>query len=253
MSEAASDIESVDAALQEWRQGDLVLENAPALVHLADLRKPLTVEATATASEEGLDAEDYAVGAVFSEVRGLVVLTQSCDIVRSCKQRPFVEVAALVELTPDQYRLVEKNRMPSFACIPRLADQRLAVHLDRSMTIEKAVLADCVRVAGLEGDDQVRAFSDALARKRSRFAFPTDFILGLTALRKRLTERHSKNSVEGAHIRALREIRVRAAPSWTAAAVFLTLWFVIDGDPIGHPASWGDVVEEWASLIKLDG
>jgi hypothetical protein len=35
------------------------------------------------------------------QVLGLVVVTQSCDVVRSCTERPYVEVCPLVEVDDD--------------------------------------------------------------------------------------------------------------------------------------------------------
>jgi hypothetical protein len=47
-------------------------------------------EAAAHADEEGIQA-------LTSEVAGLVVVTQTCDIVRTCTTRPHVEVALLMQ------------------------------------------------------------------------------------------------------------------------------------------------------------
>ena len=49
-------------------------------------------------------------------------------------------------------------------------------------------------------------------------------------LMERMSERHDRQSGEGRALRSLREIRVRAAPSWDADAVELTFWFVRNDD-----------------------
>jgi hypothetical protein len=37
----APDLSEIDAAMRPWRQGDIVLENAPFFLHLADLEHPI--------------------------------------------------------------------------------------------------------------------------------------------------------------------------------------------------------------------
>ncbi|MDH3598137.1 MAG: hypothetical protein OEU26_00700, partial [Candidatus Tectomicrobia bacterium] len=113
---------------------------------------------------------DEGVEIVESSVEGFVVLTQTCDIVRQCTERPFLEVGPIIEV-PEQFaHEIERGRRPSYAIIPALRDRRLIVDLDRTMTIEKAVLAHWSRVAGCRTDEETRQFSLALARKRVRFA-----------------------------------------------------------------------------------
>jgi hypothetical protein len=73
-----------------------VLGSDAPFVHLADLDAPTTSHAEELAGESG--AERLAVVSV--EALGLVVLTQTCDLVRTCTDRPFVEVCPLVEM-PD--------------------------------------------------------------------------------------------------------------------------------------------------------
>ena len=54
-------------------------------------------------------------------------------------------------------------------------------------------------------------------------------------LRRRLVEKHNKSSPEGEALRALLEIRVRAAPSWSAQEVELMFWFI--GDDASRPTN----------------
>ena len=57
---------------------------------------------------------------------------------------------------------------------------------------------------------------------------------------------------EGAHLLALREIRVRAAPSWDADQVQLNWWFVKDDDPQDVPADWPTLFDRWLALFEQD-
>lgn len=221
---------SVDAALLTWRQGDCVV-GEQWFVFRTDLERPLTSDGAAAAAE-GIDTAE-------SEVFGFMVLTQTCDLVRKSSERPFVEVCPLVEVDEAQHREIERSRRPNFAFVPALADRCLVGDLDRVMTIEKAVVAGWDRVAGWQTDAEARRLALALARKRARVAFPDDFVAFATPLMSRMSSKHDKQSDEGRALRALREIRVRAEPSWDADAVKLAFWFIRDADDARSRASAG--------------
>ncbi len=99
LSEDSDEARQIDQALGVWRQGDLALEEKW-FVHVGDPAKPLTRASADLAPDAGIQAID-------TEVEGLVVLTQTCDIVRTCagpKGRPFIEVALLVTLGEIEFR-----------------------------------------------------------------------------------------------------------------------------------------------------
>ena len=207
---------------------------------------PLTPEAEEAAKEDFDLAE--------AEVRGLVVISQTCDIVRGCADRPFVEVCPLVVVDERMLRDIQRGRRPSYGYIPGVADELLVADLDRVMTIEKAVLADWERVPGCDTDEDVRRLAFCLARKRMRFAFPDDFAALAAPLQRRLQEKHDKQSDEGRGLRGLREIRVRAAPSWDAPEVEVLFWFIRDGDqPEFEGKSWDELLGLWLKLIPETG
>ena len=143
-------------------------------------------------------------------------------------------------------------RRPAFAYVPLIAHKQLVADLDRSMTVEKAVVARWNRHEGCQTDEQRRAFADALARKRARFAFPDDFVAAASQLQKRLIEKYGKETDEGAHVRAVREVRVQAAPSWDEKEVALSWWFVRDADPEAYPADWLAHMDKWLGLFDWD-
>lgn len=236
---------SVDATLVTWRQGDCVV-GEQWFVFRTDLARPLTAEGTAAAAE-GVDTAE-------SAVFGFMVLTQTCDLVRKCGERPFVEVCPLVEVDEAQQREIERGRRPSYAFLPALAARRLVGDLDRVMTIEKAVVARWGRVPGWRTDAEARRLSLALARKRARMAFPDDFVAFATPLMSRMSSKHDKQSDEGRALRALREIRVRAEPSWDAGEVRLAFWFIRDADDVTFEgARWDMLLDEWEKRIPKAG
>ena len=93
-----------------------------------------------------------------------------------------------------------------------------------------------------------------MARKRTRFAFPDDFTLFASKLQSRLQDKHEKQSDEGEALRALREIRVRAAPSWDADPVDVMFWFIRkDDEPDFKGQSWDKFLESWLKLVPATG
>lgn len=258
-------IQEVDAVLKEWRQGDCVL-GEHWFVHRFNPQRPLTTDSADIAQE------DQEIDLSESEVKGFVVVSQTCDIVphfpqSSCLDRPFIEIVPLIEI--DEQFLesfnfkgsigqfideVRKGRRPRFAYIPGVAEYYLVAELDRVMTVEKSVVAEWQRTPGCQNDQEIRALGQALARKRIRFAFPDDFNEFVRKLQKRIQDKHSKNSSEGEALRALREIRVRAEPSWSSSEIRLAFWFVRDEEQNHFKGiGWNQFLDQWLDLIPEFG
>jgi len=237
-------VERVDAALQAWRQGDVALD-ADTFVHVADGGTPLT---------DGAAEAGPGLNVVVETAEGVAVLSQTCDIVKSCVRQPFVEVARLVEVEETVAHEIERGYRPNYAVIPALRAKRLVADLDRVMTVEKAVLVSWAREAGGTTDEHARGFAAALARKRSRFAFPDDFNGAVRDLQTHIQKKHDKQNDDGAGLRALREIRVTASPSWDDAAVEIFFWFVRhDTDSMFKGKPWDEPLEQWTKLVPSTG
>ena len=193
----AADVERIEQALQEWRQGDATVDVGTFLVHLADKRTPLTNEARDAVARGDVDScED--VFEVLSPVKGLVVISQSCDIVRECSRSECVEVSALIRVEDDvTFEAVRKRRRLRYAYLPGLADRKLVADLERTMSVEKAVVADWSRIEGCRTDRERATFAEALARKRGRFAFPDEFNVGLRGFRDRVRRVEGKKTPAG--------------------------------------------------------
>ena len=249
------DERTIDQALQAWRQGDVSLDVGLEFLHFAELSRPHSPASTQVAEELAHDREAIEAGPtpVLDEVRGVVILSQTCDVVRGCCNRPFVEVAPLIEVPGRWVEEIRRLKRPAFACVPATVGERFVADLDRTMTVEKAIVAGWTRSPGWETDDDLRDFARALARKRSRFAFPDDFVAAARRLQEHLTDKHNRQTDEGAHFRALREIRVRAAPSWDDGEVRLSWWFIKDADPVDAPVDWSSFVDQWLALFDQTG
>lgn len=248
MSAADAQPESLSAvteALESWRQGDCFVGKSWFAFRL-ELLLPVTPAAKVAAADELTLAE--------TREEGFVVLTQTCDVVRDCAQRPFIEVAPLVAVAEQQLLEIQRGYRPQYAYIPGVAALHLVADLDRVMTLEKGVVARWERTPGCQKDEEARAFAYAVSRKRARIAFPDDFVEVASLLSSRIKKKHDKRSPEGEALRALHEIRVRAAPSWEADTVELMFYFIRDIDVVmfeGHV--WSERLQEWLKLIEPTG
>ncbi len=93
-----------------------------------------------------------------------------------------------------------------------------------------------------------------MARKRARFAFPDDFTTWVSRLQGRLQSKHSRLSPEGEALRGLREIRVRAAPSWKHPEVQLMFWFIREEEDVNfQDMGWNEFLGKWLNLIQPSG
>lgn len=235
----------IDEALVAWRQGDCVI-GEQWFAFRTDVSAPLTADAM-VAAEEGVDLAE-------TKVYGFMVVTQTCDIVRGCGDRPFVEVCPLVEVDAAMLGEIKRCRRPSYACVPTLTDRRLVADLDRVMTVEKSVVAGWERVAGWHDTKDARSLALMLARKRARVAFPDDFVAFVAPLMTRMSSKHDKSSDEGRALKALKEVRVRATPSWDDLEVRLIFWFIHnESEPSFEGQPWTVHLEGWEKLIKPRG
>ncbi len=235
----------VTEALKDWRQGDCVVGDER-FVHRFDPTLRLTNASKRVEEPEAIYAED--------DVVGFVLLSQSCDIVRDAVTRPYVEVAPLVEVSEDLLRETRKLRRPNFVFIPGLRDKLTVGHLDRVMTVEKAVIARWDRTVGCSTDEERTAFAWALQRKHARFAFPDDFNEWVRPLQEQLTEKHDKETPEGRALRAIDEIRVKALPNWQATPVEVTFLFIPEGNMVEFEGKrWADWADRWLALVPPSG
>ena len=256
MGLTGADEKAIDESITVWRQGDVTLDAGLVFCHLADLSLPHSPASVQTAEQYAADGTGIEPGPtpLFDEVAGLVILSQTCDIVRSCQQRPFLELAPLAPVDPTMLEEIRRLKRPGFAYVPAMADHCLVADLDRTMTIEKALARGWTRIEGCRTDAERRDFALALSHKRSRFAFPDDFQEATAGFQDHLAKKASKQTDEGAHIRALSEIRVRAAPSWDADEVYLTFWFIKEADPQGATTvDWPAWIDKWMKLIPKQG
>jgi hypothetical protein len=224
----------VDAILKTWRQGDAIIGQSLGFLYVADLSKPLSPSARREADSGFAEGENLT--SIGSEVPGFVVVTQTCDLLKACAERPFVHLAALQQVADDFAKEVQKGMRPCFACVPALMDRRLVANLDLLMTVEKSVVADVSKrsiIRGVRSDAEARQFAESVSRRFLRFAFPDDFVAAVRPIQKRIRDKHGRKSNEGRSYSKLREIRVFATPAWDSPQPDITFLFIRnEEDPV---------------------
>lgn len=228
--------------LQEWRQGDCVLE-PQSFVYAFDSNFRVT---EASKNIEEAEPSPY----VAEEVDGLVILTQTCDLVRDVCKRPFIEVAPLIKKDQSDLKLITKGMIPRFAEIPGLRENGLVADLDRTMTLEKPIINNWKKTSGCRTDEEVRRFANALARKRARAAFPDDFVELISKFRKQCISKHGNSTNLGKTLDAIAEIRAQPFPSWDGeSSKTIKLWFLLP--PKTDPSKVSEYDKEIQGLMKL--
>ena len=155
-----------------------------------------------------------------------MIVTQSCDIERSSKERPFLELAPLEVAEPGKLAEIRKGRHARYVYVPGVFDKGLVADLERVMTVEKAAVQGWERVRGCRDNLEVRELSEALARKRNRFAFPDDFCALARSFNDWIRTKSRLKTPEGRAFEEIEEIRVSAEPDWEAIEVSLFFYFI---------------------------
>lgn len=205
----------VDSAANTWRQGDVFEETA--IVHYALGSHPLT---------EGA-ARNAGPSAVLHRLDLAVVISQTCEVVRSCVERPLVHVAAVVALSGQELDEALRGWRPRYVHLPWVGDDRFA-DLELQGAVEKSVLLHSNLARRCPDTASASKFGMGLGRHRARFAFPDDLAPTLRPLVNRLREKARKSTPQGRRIDEVWEIRVRADPDWDAAQQSIELVFLVD-------------------------
>lgn len=231
-------VAQVNERAMQLRQGDIV--EVGAIAWLASGSTPLT--------SQSAEAGDAAVSCVIAEADRLVVVSQTCDIVRDCSQRPFVLLARVVTLEEPAAGEARHGHRPRFIPLPGLGDDAFA-DLDLVIGIEKSAFLGVEATRGLPDDSSQRRFGIATGRVFSRFAFPDDLVISLRGLVSRVRQKHTKDSPEGRALEALEDIRIAGSPSWNADAVDVFITFApatrAEANDVMADDGWDQLVDSW--------
>ena len=161
------------AFLSEWRQGDYSLDVGGFLY------------AGVSSGGESFDARESGDG-----VRGLVVISQTCDIIRRTGGRHYATVCPLIKITPKEVKEARKGRKPYLSVVGNV-DEGFFADLRKPFSVDKDLMRGWERYDG---------FSTVLARSKfssrlehfGRFAFPDEFDAAFKNFKDRVWSRHDK-------------------------------------------------------------
>ncbi|OAG71743.1 hypothetical protein A0J51_02980 [Gluconobacter japonicus] len=239
--------DETNAAMRQWRQGDFIVGLSLPAIHLADLSCPGTKASREMAEGARERGEDLGLEAIAVDFSGIMVTSQTCDIVRCCSDRELIEFCPLVLMAETHANAIKRGQMPRYLWCDGMGS--FAADLDRVCSVEKRALAKLSdqRQSGGNVDHDRRRIAETLGRKRSRSALPDDFVDFLRPIQKRVIGKHNKDSPEGACMRALREIRVRPDKDWNDAPKNVAMFFIFQSrDEISD-----DFIEKLEDLINL--
>lgn len=209
--------------LKDWRQGDFIL---------APFSLPVVVARSGEQSSiKRLRAE-----------HGIVIVSQTCDVVKDTENCPYVQVAPLIRVDSDEVPHILRGKRPRLIIVPGLLGMGLAIDLDACATVSKEAIASEQRVCGCPDDSAQADLGKALARHRGRFAFPDDFneeVAGPIA--EWISEKYKKQSQQGKLIQSIDEVRV-TTDNWDKPG-FLTFHLLCRGPlPPVWPKEWEEAI-----------
>jgi len=246
-------VAQVNERAMQLRQGDVI--EIGAIAWLASAGAPLT--------PQSVEASGDGISCVVAEADRMVVVSQTCDVVRDCGQRPFVLLARVTTLDEPAAGEARRGHRPRYVALPGLGDRAFA-DLDLVIGIEKSAFLGVGATRGLPDVDAQRRFGIAAGRVLSRFAFPDDLVVALRALVARVRQKHAKDSPEGRAVAVLEDIRVTGSPSWDAEQVDVFITFApatrADANAVMTDQEWDELVDSWLrqaepfeSIRTIDG
>ncbi len=223
-----------DEPLLEWKQGDFALNVGGFLF------------ANSSVDDEFFDAEEET-----DDIVGLIIVSQTCDIVRRTGGRHFVTVCALTKRPKNEVKEVLSGRRPYFAVVDNTEDTVFA-DLRKIMSVSKDLLRTWKRHEGFSTEAGRVKFANSLERKFGQFAFPDDFDQAMRTFKQRVWKRHDKaDSLPGKVYRSLLQIRFKAEPDWSAPNKKIRV-LAIMREPEYREVGRTEITEELeASLAKV--
>lgn len=235
----------VDAALSEWRQGDVLRSADASQLIVADGSRPLTLPAADAAAEVGTEEEGLVL--VQENVEAFVITSQTCEVVQSCANEPELLVSPLVRLPDGIVAEAAAGWRPRYAPVPGEGANAFA-DLGKTMTLQKAAVTSWDRTEGLRSDVEIRRFQGIAERRVGRFAFPNDLTPATDELYTRLRKKRGNDSFEGRAIVLVEEIRLLGIPDWASSSIEVDIYFLVSTE-----AAMRELEEHQASLKPQKG
>jgi len=228
----------------DWRQGDFALcDGAKFFLHLGFNASP---------TDEALHSCDSgSVVPLLKTIKGLAVVSQSCDVVRDIATYEFVEVAPLMEVEAAELDNIKSRKKPRYVFIPGAGSSNLVADLGRAMTVEKRLLETWIRHPGCISDEDQLELAERFAARRMQFAFPDDFIKDVfSKCRDFIKAKAKADSQDGRALHKIDDIRVLALPDWGAERIELHFYFFVANATDVENEAIRSIVEKCVSKLR---
>jgi hypothetical protein len=163
----------------------------------------------------------------FMTPEGVVVLSQTCDIVQV--DRRTVQVAPVVGLTGDWAREAASGHRPRYVALPGAGEDKFG-DLECIATVHKNDLVDIDNKPGVTSHREERLLAFAIGRRFTRFPFPDELHPWLRPLETVLQEKARRPaSPIGQALQRVSEIRIFADGGWSEPAPYnLTVVIIVE-------------------------
>ena len=226
-----------------YQFGELTQDDQGALAQLRQGFVVPEIKAIPIQSASGTAAE-------YPTPLGVVVLTQTCDIVNWSSSRRAVQVAPVVVLDEDKAKEARHGRRPQYAALPGLSELHFA-DLAIVSTIDKARIARMEGQHGIEEGFETRRFGQAAGRKYNRYPFPDEVVHRLQPLESLIRSKHDSDSKpEGWALQRVRQIRISSDNGWGGPSYDIKLLIILQPDVLplfedDAPPERSAEVESW--------
>lgn len=169
----------------------------------------------------------------------VVVLTQTCDLIRS--DREWVAVAPVIEVKSDTMGNVRRGQMPTMVELPHVNEMAVGdLCLVGSMSKRRFATLPLVH---RPTEEQASRISHAIGRKFSRPALPDDVSATLKPMRERVISKDSKDSPEGRVINnRVERIRIKVDIDAETGTREVTVVLLVDRYVEGDQRAWTELV-----------
>jgi len=156
---------------------------------------------------------------------GVVILSQTCDVVR--ETLPYLHVGPRKLLSDNDARLARRGRRPRYVHLPEIGETEF-VDLANIGSIHKALVAQASSVRGVSSDAQISRFGKAVGRYFNRFAYPGDVNRFLKPLADAIQSKSGNlESAEGRRIEEVLQLRIESLNGWLHAPYDLRLSIIV--------------------------
>lgn len=243
MQDYVPEHEALEDRLVEWQQGDFSLGCGEFWFRDIDL----PIEGSDETTDFGYDPE----------IAGFVVISQTCDIVRSPSEVPYVTICPLLPVDDQTLVQLEKGVSPR-NCFLANCPENIVADLSRAMSISKELLITWERKRGCRNSAEQLEFARALEGVFGRFAFPDDFVVSVGRFRRAVIDTYSKeNSELGQAFRSIREFRVFPHEEWSdgesVPVTFIAVLDDLENRELEDRSKIAEVVEKKVKSIKWVG